>query len=543
MNKRFMSAMLSLSVAATMCSGFAVTAQAAEAKTPTYQTTARQMEDLSRGLIAVKTTASDANGIEGGVYLSWRLLGTESLENQAFDIYKNDVKIYTTGTHDATCYTDTTGTAADTYKVVKAGASATEVAAETAATPITTTGQANDSLVNDGTSEKNAFAYIDVPIQIPDDVSRMGDGKTSTYKRGSDGNGANDASVGDLDGDGDYEIVLKWDPADSKDSAGADYTGNVYIDGYEITTDTDNLMWRIDLGQNVTAGAHYTQFMVYDLDGDGKSEVAMKTAPGSIDGTGHYVSEVGDSAEIRNVDNTKSYIGTSGGSKGKNLGPEYLTIFDGETGAAMYTTDFIPLGTSSEWGDSKYNRAERFLAGIAYLDGVHPSLIMCRGYYAKAVVRAYSWDGDALNMTWEYNSGQTSGSSSLYGQGNHNLSIGDIDDDGYDEIVYGSAALDHDGKTVLGNTQLGHGDAIHMSDFNNDGVQEVFSVKEDQYKKYAEDLRVASTGTHFWSSGKIVTDDDNGRGVMDNIDDAYASTHEKQIQAVRVTKFSSRENH
>ena len=288
-------------------------------------------------------------------------------------------------------------------------------------------------------------------------------------------------------------------------------------------------MWRIDLGKNVTSGAHYTQFLVYDFDGDGKSEVAMKTAPGTVDGTGHYVTEVGDTDEIRNTDNTKSYIGTSGRLKGKNPFTQYLTIFDGETGAALYTTDYIPYDAAEDkyWGDgkAKYNRSERYLAAVAYLDGIHPSIVMCRGYYHDSVIRAYTWDGTELTMQWEHKGKKSASSTTLYGQGNHNLSVGDIDNDGKDEIVYGSAALDDDGKTVLGNTGLGHGDAMHMSDFNNDGTQEVFSVKEEEFKKYAEDLRVASTGKHFWSSGKLVTSDDNGRGVMDNIDDDYAKSH------------------
>ena len=527
MNRKVISAAVAVAMTATM-SSFALPANAAEVKTPQYQTNARQMEKLNRGLIAVKTTADTRGQAVNGVYLSWRLLGDESLENQAFDIYKNGTKIHTTGVHDATNWIDTSGTASDKYKVVKAGEDASK---ETEVTPTSNNNCAKSNEVGNGNSEKNSFTYVDIPISRPDPVERMGDGKISNYytvDKSHEG-GANDASVGDLDGDGNYEIVLKWDPTDSKDSAGADFTGNAYIDAYKIDPNNDGYMWRIDLGKNVTSGAHYTQFLVYDFDGDGKSEVAMKTAPGTVDGTGHYVTEVGDTDEIRNTDNTKSYIGTSGRLKGKNPFTQYLTIFDGETGAALYTTDYIPYDAAEDkyWGDgkAKYNRSERYLAAVAYLDGIHPSIVMCRGYYHDSVIRAYTWDGTELTMQWEHKGKKSESSTTLYGQGNHNLSVGDIDNDGKDEIVYGSAALDDDGKTVLGNTGLGHGDAMHMSDFNNDGTQEVFSVKEEQFKKYAEDLRVASTGKHFWSSGKLVTSDDNGRGVMDNIDDDYAKTH------------------
>ena len=531
MNRKVISAAVAVAMTATM-SSFALPANAAEVKTPQYQTNARQMEKLNRGLIAVKTTADTRGQAVNGVYLSWRLLGDESLENQAFDIYKNGTKIHTTGVHDATNWIDTSGTASDKYKVVKAGEDASK---ETEVTPTSNNNCAKSNEVGNGNSEKNSFTYVDIPISRPDPVERMGDGKISNYytvDKSHEG-GANDASVGDLDGDGNYEIVLKWDPTDSKDSAGADFTGNAYIDAYKIDPNNDGYMWRIDLGKNVTSGAHYTQFLVYDFDGDGKSEVAMKTAPGTVDGTGRYVTEVGDTDEIRNTDNTKSYIGTSGRLKGKNPFTQYLTIFDGETGAALYTTDFIPYDAAEDqyWGDgkAKYNRSERYLAAVAYLDGIHPSIVMCRGYYHDSVIRAYTWDGTELTMQWEHKGKKSESSTTLYGQGNHNLSVGDIDNDGKDEIVYGSAALDDDGKTVLGNTGLGHGDAMHMSDFNNDGTQEVFSVKEEEFKKYAEDLRVASTGKHFWSSGKLTTSSDNGRGVMDNIDDSYAKEHSNAL--------------
>lgn len=552
--KRIVSAVVSTAMLTSAFAGMSISSAGAASGvenwtanttgTPKWHTTKRLMEELNRGLFATVVADNGYNGVGSGVYLSWRLLGTESLENQAFDIYRSTsengtyTKIKTTGAHDATIYTDTAGTASSWYKVVPAGATAAEVAAEKAAKPSGTFRQARGSYVSNGTSLANAFSYIDIPLQRPAPVARMGDGKTSYYyvdDSHTEG-GQNDASVGDLDGDGDYEIVVKWNPEDSKDSAGADFTGRVYLDGYQIDPNNGGYMWRIDLGQNITAGPHYTQFMVYDFDGDGKSEIACVTARGSKDGQGNYVTKAGDTSAIRNItdaQNEASTVGTSGKSKGKNVGDEFYTIFDGETGKALCTTAAIPLNSSGYWGDSSYNRSQRYLAGVAYLDGVHPSLIECRGYYARAVIRAYSWDGESLTQQWEYNSG----SSGLYSDGNHNLSIGDIDNDGCDEIVYGSASLDHDGKTVLGDTNLGHGDAMHLSDFNNDGKQEVFSVKEDKYKTRSDSFRVADSGRELF--GTKTSTADNGRGLMDNIDDEYASTHPNAMALAWCASHSS----
>ena len=486
----------------------------------------RVMEKLDRGTVAVKTN--------GGVYLSWRLLGTESLTNQAFDIYRDGEKIYTTGEHDATCYTDSKGTADNSYIVVRKG-EATD--GEKAVKPSTIYCKNSSS----SPSESNSYTYTDIPIVKPEGGTAKKDDRTTgqtseieyTYS-------ANDASVGDLDGDGDYELVLKWNPSNAEDSGSWDgnYTGNVYIDGYQIDSENKNYMWRIDLGVNIRAGAHYTQFIVYDLDGDGKSEIAMKTAPGSKDGTGAYVTEVGDTDEIRNADNTIDYREAEyGGSLGRIYqGPEYLTVFDGETGKALCTTDYIPRGDVKDWGDGGANRSERYLAGVAYLDGVHPSLVMTRGYYAKAVIRTYSWDGKNLKQIWECN-GTEKGEDSLYGQGNHQLAIADIDNDGLDEIVYGSTSIDNDG-TIVGNTLLGHGDALHVSDFNNDGVQEAFSVQEEAegFEENAANLRIASTGQILWGHG---ANDDTGRGVMANIDDDYASKNSNALALAWSSSHSS----
>lgn len=469
----------------------------------------RVMEKLDRGTVAVKKN--------DGVYLSWRLLGTESLTNQAFDIYRDSEKIYTTGEHDATCYTDSKGTADNKYTVVPKG----EAIDKTEAVDVWTTNT---------TYKGRSVAYKDIAFKVPDG------GKTPTDEEYT--YTANDMSVGDLDGDGEYEYIVKWDPSNSKDNSVKGYTGNVYLDAYELD---GTLLWRIDLGVNIRAGAHYTQYMVYDFDGDGKSEVILKTAPGSKDGEGNYVSKAGKN--ITKGDDKKDYRNSSGLLMGKDGGPEYLTVFNGETGAAMQTVDFDPprsILTSSEWGDSYANRSERYLAAVAYLDGVHPSVVMTRGYYTYVYAAAYTWDGTDLKEQWlstntptEANGGtgctvkyadgtsKNNTNKTLYAQGAHSVSVADVDNDGYDEIIFGSAVLDHDG-TVLTYDGRGHGDAEHVSDFDNDGKQEIFMAHEagkhnDKIIPYAVDIKRYNGDIMLQAA-----QGDIGRGIMDNVDDEYA---------------------
>ena len=469
----------------------------------------RVMEKLDRGTVAVKKN--------DGVYLSWRLLGTESLTNQAFDIYRDSEKIYTTGEHDATCYTDSKGTADNKYTVVPKG----EAIDKTEAVDVWTTNT---------TYKGRSVAYKDIAFKVPDG------GKTPTDEEYT--YTANDMSVGDLDGDGEYEYIVKWDPSNSKDNSVKGYTGKVYLDAYELD---GTLLWRIDLGVNIRAGAHYTQYMVYDFDGDGKSEVILKTAPGSKDGEGNYVSKAGKN--ITKGDDKKDYRNSSGLLMGKDGGPEYLTVFNGETGAAMQTVDFDPprsILTSSKWGDSYANRSERYLAAVAYLDGVHPSVVMTRGYYTYVYAAAYTWDGTDLKEQWlstntptEANGGtgctvkyadgtsKNNTNKTLYAQGAHSVSVADVDNDGYDEIIFGSAVLDHDG-TVLTYDGRGHGDAEHVSDFDNDGKQEIFMAHEagkhnDKIIPYAVDIKRYNGDIMLQAA-----QGDIGRGIMDNVDDEYA---------------------
>ena len=213
-----------------------------------------------------------------------------------------------------------------------------------------------------------------------------------------------------------------------------------------------------------------------------------------------------------------------GGSEGKILhGPDWLTMFNGETGAAMATVNYYPQrGDVNTWGDNYANRSERYNAGVAYLDGEHPSLFTARGYYTRAAMAAYDWDGETFTMRWHRDDKGGSGSSkmngTLYGNGDYQISVCDADNDGKDEIVFGSTVVDNDGS-ILNSTDHGHGDALHVSDFNNDGEQKIFQVHEDEigYKEFGAEVRKASDAAIL---GRVSASGDVGRGLMGNFDDS-----------------------
>jgi len=418
---------------------------------PTTPTSgARQLEDLDRGLVSVRSG--------NGNLVQWRLLGYED-RGTGFHVYRDGTRITSSPVTGSTNHLDAGASASARY-TVRAVVGGTEQAAST---PSLTFG--------DG--------YLDVPVSRP-----------------SSDHVINDGSVGDLDGDGDLDVVLKWDPSDAKDNSQSGTTGNVYLDG--VTLQGERL-WRIDLGRNIRAGAHYTQFQVYDYDGDGRAEVAVKTADGTRSGTGQVIGNA--SADHRNGE---GYVLS---------GPEYLTVFRGDTGAVAATTDYVPpRGTVSSWGDSYGNRVDRFLAGTAYLDGQRPSIVMARGYYTRAVVVAWDYRDGQLTRRWTFDS-TASGNGAYAGQGNHSLSIADVDGDGRDEVVYGAATIDDDGRGLWTNG-TGHGDAGHVGDLvpSRAGL-EYFKVTEDkaQPNMWVADAR---TGQTLWRSG---TGADNGRGVAGDV--------------------------
>lgn len=403
-----------------------------------YDFSKLKMEKLGRGVTAVRESPAKVN-------ISWRYL-TQDPESQTFDIYRNGKKINKKPVSESTFFTDSySGKEAAEYEVRPSKGAISGKCTLAADAPI---------------------GYIEIPLDIPGLGVDMW-GKEYFYN-------ANDASLGDVDGDGEYEIILKWDPTNSHDNAHNGFTGPTYLDCYKLD---GTKLWRINLGENIRSGAHYTQFMVYDLDGDGCAEVVCKTADGTIDGTNKLIGDA--KADWRNM-------------KGRIIaGPEYLTVFNGKTGEAMSTVDYEGArGQLKDWGDGYANRSERYLAAIAYLDGVHPSVVMCRGYYAKSVLAAYDWDGKELKLRWIFDSSKP-GNEAYGGQGNHNLRVADVDGDGCDEIIYGQMAVDNDG-TGLYSTGLYHGDAIHLlSDVNNDKYY-VWGCHEN--KKDGTTLRDAGTG-------------------------------------------------
>ena len=442
--------------------GLALTTATLATAQTNYDYQQLKREQLNRGVVAVRTA-------DGKVAVSWRTLRSDA-KGQAYDVYRDGVKLnrepLTTG---GTFFIDEQPLNTDaTYEV-------------------RTPQQPADSFRLQASSP---IGYLPIPIRKPE----------GRYT-------ANDASVGDVDGDGQYEIFLKWEPWNAHDNAHDGYTDPVFIDCYRLD---GTQLWRIDLGRNIRAGAHYTQFMVYDFDGDGRAEMMCRTADGTRDGQGRVM---GDSlADYRNP-------------AGRILeGPEFLTVFDGLTGRAMDTKPYIPQrGDVTSWGDNKANRSDRFLAAVGYLgdetyktNGAHrpqqtASAIFCRGYYTRTVIAAWDWDGRELKSRWTFDTNEPQWRS-YAGQGNHNLRIADVDGDGLDEITYGSMAVDNDGRGLY-NTRMGHGDAIHL--VADPKTNELFIWDCHENRRDGSELRNARTGEIVF---QIKSSDDVGRCMAADID-------------------------
>lgn len=422
-----------------------------------------QMENLDRGVVAVQ--------VSGGVYLGWRMFGYEydkaTPSNVSYNVYRGTTKI--ANVTDSTNYLDASGTATSTYAVAAV------------------IGGSEGALSSP--AKVWSESYLRIPLTPP----------------GADFE-ANDGSPGDLDGDGQYEIVLKWQPANAQDNSKAGTTDNTYLDGLKLD---GTRLWRIDLGPNIRSGAHYTQPIVYDFDGDGKAEIAVKTAPGTKDGKGAHL-HTGPAA---NDDDSKVYRNSDGYVLS---GPEYFTVFSGQTGEELATIDYpVPRGTVSSWGDDYGNRLDRYNGGFAFVSDSgktasgRPSIITQRGYYTRLTVTALNWRGGALSKAWTFDS-NASGNSKAAGQGDHSAMAADADGDGAQEIITGSATIGSDG-TLRCTTGNGHGDALHVGELVIGKGISVFTVLEGSG---GYDVHNANTCAFY---AKVTGGDDNGRGVADDV--------------------------
>lgn len=594
-----------LAVAAAGCLIAGVAQPATAAPPDAVPAGVPQLEALDRGLVAVSTSQ--------GVFLSWRLLASEATGATDTGLAGPDFAVYRDGEQvavvtDSTNYADAAGTATSEYTVA----------------PVV------NGIELEASDPVSAWAqgYHDLPLQKPADgvtppTVIPNQGTTYTYS-------ANDVSVADVDGDGAYEYVVKWDPSNSKDVSQRGWTGPVYIDTYELD---GTLLNRLDLGVNIRAGAHYTQFLVYDFDGDGRSETMLKTAPGTksitynADGTvasetyitmpasdlaagyshaddyrlsaagyrdhliemfrgwtehpevvaGNWPATLEEAWGIpvtheyplseESAEELADYFidvyapSRSGNNRLREFegfiidGPEYLTVFDSATGEELETVRYEP-GRGDDgllWGDyalariEPANRVDRFLSGVAYLDGEHPSAVFARGYYTRSTIAAYDWNGHSLKPVWYVDSGHVPMTNpfkdtphgrdgtdpefaTITTQGFHSLSAADVDGDGRHEIVYGSATIDDDGSVLYSSfdvlppgsaapgelARLGHGDAMHVADIDpaRPGM-EIWTAHEGAVgAPYGAAMRDAATGEVLFGS---YSGRDTGRSMIGDV--------------------------
>ena len=449
---------------------------------PAYDLKGMNREQLNRGVVAVR------NGQQ--VVVSWRTLTTDPV-GEAYDVYRNGQKLNRKPlTKGGTFFVDEQPLDGEAIYEVKGG-------------------QKSGRFV---LAKESPDGYLPVKLQKPAD-GETPDGKTYSYS-------ANDGSVGDVDGDGTYEIIVKWDPSNAHDNAHDGFTGPTLLDCYRLD---GTLLWRIDLGINIRSGAHYTPYIIYDLDGDGKAELMVRTSDGTRDGKGRVIGD--EKADYRHRPQPDAQNPTPEKEWGKYnrqgrpmtgrilTGPEYITVFDGLTGEAMDTKPYVPeRGNLMDWGDNYANRSDRMLAGVGYFDGKRASAIFCRGYYTRTVIAAWDWDGKELKNRWTFDT-NTPEWASYAGQGNHNLRVADVDGDGKDEITYGAMAVDDDGRGLY-NTGMGHGDAIHLMAFDPKSTKlQVWDCHEN--RKDGSELRDARTGEVIF---QVKSKSDVGRCMAADID-------------------------
>ena len=477
----------------------------------------RYMEKLDRGVVAVQQS-------DGKVFVSWRLLASDPAD-VGFNVYRETAPP-AVGTADFGPFAARQDAPGATVKINPAPLTQGTWFLDGSARLDRATSYSVAAViagVEQARSPAFRFAagaapqpYFSIPLQTPAGYT------------------PNDASVGDLDGDGQYEIVLHQAGV-GHDNSQSGVTDPPILQAYKLD---GTLLWTINLGRNIREGAHYTQFLVYDFDGDGRAEVVCKTADGTVDGTGKVIGD--PNANWVTPESAGEKPGAAPGRRAGYIlsGPEYLTVFDGLTGKALATEPYLPRRAPETdsptpermkeiWGDDYGNRIDRFLAAVAYLDGEHPSIVMTRGYYTRTVLAAWDFRRGKLKSRWVFDSDSSEKNRAFRGQGNHNLSVADVDGDGRDEIIFGAMVIDDDGKGLY-STGWGHGDALHVGDLDpaNPGL-EVFDIQE-RFDAQGMSLRDARTGKPLFTIPSVKADESGpdkgegpGRGVAFNIDPRF----------------------
>ena len=447
----------------------------------------------------------------GKVLVSWRMLPGDDADT-AFDLYRavgtgRETRI--AANLKKTNYQDASAskTADNHYRLSRAGAN------DTIATYTLTKAQVS-----------GALPYISIPLQPTRDVYC---GDDLEYQ-------ANDVSVGDLDGDGQFEIIVKrlQSPKGVADGGiGASYSSRntiyaVIWDAYKLD---GTLLWRVKGGPGIILG-NSSSFAVADFDGDGCAEMAIRTCEGTVFGDG---TEIGDTDGDGKIDYRTwgNYDKPNEKDRGwidhyNSAGPEFISIIDGKTGRELARDKFIDRETSESWGDGYWKRACSFRVGVGCFDATGlPSVVLGRGVYAHSVIEAWDYRDGRLSRRWRFdtNDGRTGRDgkphSTYAAQGNHSFNVADLDGDGLDEVMYGSMAVDDDG-IGLWNTQLGHGDANHVGKFlpQREGLQ-VYHCLETGRTMVA--LHDARDGSVIWRKD-AAADNDMGRCMVADYDPQHA---------------------
>ncbi len=390
----------------------------------------RVREKLDRGVVALRQSA-------GAVHVSWRLLTGDAPEI-AFHVQRTDAAGRTvrltpqpiTATSD---FTDTTAPAdACTYAVVSVVRGVEQPASRSVAAPAGT----------------QARPYLSLPLAPGVTVQKVG--------------------LGDLDGDGRYDFVLKT-PNQNVDPYSAYWKKSPGTYHLEARTADGRQLWDKDLGWSIEQGIWYSPYIVFDLDGDGKAEVIAKTGEG----------------DPRDADGRVQ------------TGPEWVTVFDGATGRELARAPWPARTVGDQTLD--YNYASRNQLGIAYLDGKTPCLLVERGTYTIIQVHAFQFHGGKLSPVWQWNTLQESRPKRWRGQGAHTLQAHDVDGDGRDEVVVGSAVLDDNG-VGLWSTGFGHPDHCYVGKIMPDrpGLQIFYGMETAQAKGNGLCVVDAATGQVLW---------------------------------------------